>query len=47
MTDEMGTLARDARVIVDHNDKEIKTTARGEYWRMLVDGNYRVRDNNT
>jgi carboxypeptidase D len=33
----------DARVVVEGIEKNITTTARGEYWRLLVPGEYTLQ----
>ena len=33
----------DARVVVDGIEKNITTSARGEYWRLLVPGEYTLQ----
>ena len=42
VVDEEGSALPDARVRIDGVDKEIVTTDRGEYWRLLVPGTYIV-----
>ena len=34
-------------VTVEGIDKPINTTSRGEYWRLLMPGNYRIRAMNS
>ncbi|XP_053693015.1 carboxypeptidase D [Sabethes cyaneus] len=43
VTDSSGFPIKDADVIVDGINQNIRTTERGEYWRLLVPGNYRIR----
>ena len=39
---ENGTIAPNADIIVANIDKIITTSSRGEYWRLLVPGKYRI-----
>ena len=43
INDRNGNPAEGAQVIVEGIDKPIRTTSRGEYWRLLTPGTYRVR----
>ncbi|KXJ79140.1 hypothetical protein RP20_CCG002230 [Aedes albopictus] len=43
VTDSNGYPIQDADVIVDGIKQNIRTTKRGEYWRLLVPGNYKLR----
>lgn len=43
VTDSNGYPIKDADVIVDGINQNIRTTKRGEYWRLLVPGNYKIR----
>ncbi|KAL9698071.1 hypothetical protein quinque_001512 [Culex quinquefasciatus] len=43
VTDSNGYPIKDADVIVDGISQNIRTTQRGEYWRLLVPGNYKIR----
>jgi len=38
--DAFGRPVEDARVLVEGINKAVKTTARGEYWRVLAPGEY-------
>ena len=40
---ENGTIAPNADIIVANIDKIITTSSRGEYWRLLVPGKYRIQ----
>ena len=41
--DKQGRPVEGARIVVEGIDKPIYTTARGEYWRLLIPGDYKVR----
>ena len=41
--DKKGKPVARAKVVVEGIDKPIYTTKRGEYWRLLIPGNYKVR----
>jgi len=41
--DKRGKPVARAKVVVEGIDKPIYTTERGEYWRLLIPGNYKVR----
>ena len=41
--DKKGQPVARAKVVVEGIDKPIYTTKRGEYWRLLIPGNYKVR----
>ena len=41
--DKKGKPVARAKVVVEGIDKPIYTTERGEYWRLLIPGNYKVR----
>lgn len=43
VTDSNGYPIKDADVIVDGINQNVRTTERGEYWRLLVPGNYKIR----
>jgi len=43
VTDKNGDVVTDAKIIVEDQGKVIKGTARGEYWRLLVPGRYRIK----
>ena len=43
VTDEKNNPIAAAMVVVEGIDKPINTTSRGEYWRLLAPGNYRIR----
>ncbi|XP_058454656.1 carboxypeptidase D [Malaya genurostris] len=43
VTDSSGLPIKDADLIVDGINQNIRTTERGEYWRLLVPGNYTIR----
>ena len=38
-----GTILPGAEIIVENNDKIIKSSERGEYWRLLLPGSYRIK----
>lgn len=42
MTDEDGRPIEGATIIVDSIDHNVTTTERGEYWRLLLPGFYKV-----
>ena len=43
VVDVNGNILPGAEIIVENNDKIIKSTERGEYWRLLLPGHYRVK----
>uniref|UniRef100_A0A182J566 Peptidase M14 domain-containing protein n=1 Tax=Anopheles atroparvus TaxID=41427 RepID=A0A182J566_ANOAO len=43
VTDSAGYPIKDADVIVSGVDRNVRTTDRGEYWRLLVPGEYNIR----
>lgn len=44
VTDSNGNALKNAEVVVEgFEEKTIKTTERGEYWRLLLPGVYRVK----
>ncbi|XP_055606268.1 carboxypeptidase D-like [Uranotaenia lowii] len=43
VTDTNGLPIKDADIIVDGINQNIRTTPLGEYWRLLVPGNYKIR----
>jgi carboxypeptidase D len=43
VTDANNVPVANASVRVEGNDKKISTTDRGEYWRLLTPGAYRVK----
>ncbi|XP_035900560.1 carboxypeptidase D isoform X2 [Anopheles stephensi] len=43
VTDSAGYPIKDADVIVSGIDRNVRTSERGEYWRLLVPGQYNVR----
>ena len=40
--DEDGYAVPNATITVDNIDHDVKTTTRGEYWRLLMNGTYYV-----
>ena len=45
VTDAAGEAVEGAVVRVRERNKDVVTTAGGEYWRLLVPGNYSFQDN--
>ena len=43
VVDEKGRPLEGARIIIENRAKKIKTYQNGDYWRLLVPGNYTVR----
>ena len=43
VTDENGNPVEDAIIEVSDRSKDVTTTDRGEYWRILVPGKYRMK----
>ena len=43
VTDENGNPVKDAIIEVSDRSKDVTTTDRGEYWRILVPGKYRMK----
>ena len=43
MKDEDGYPVPNATVTVDEIDHTVTTTDRGEYWRLLLDGEYHIQ----
>uniref|UniRef100_W4VRN2 Putative carboxypeptidase d n=1 Tax=Corethrella appendiculata TaxID=1370023 RepID=W4VRN2_9DIPT len=44
VTDQNGYPIRDAEIFVDGiEEKPVRSTERGEYWRLLVPGNYKIK----
>ena len=43
VVDVNGNILPGAEIIVENNDKIIKSSERGEYWRLLLPGRYRVK----
>lgn len=43
MKDDKNQPIEGAKIVVEGIDHDIVTSSRGEYWRLLVPGNYRLR----
>jgi carboxypeptidase D len=43
VTDKDGAVVQDAKIIVEDQGKVVKGTPRGEYWRLLEPGNYKIK----
>ena len=43
IVDSNGNILPEAEIIIENNDKIIKSSERGEYWRLLLPGSYRIK----